>query len=663
MNYKTYLKELLLEKDNRPKILKMGLSQEVADYLHNIHNKYSIWFADKLRNMPAFMSSRNQLQYIHNMQTAITGILDWAKNEPNIQINNYSWDQALQAQKEYHDSLQVSDLNFENNKIIQKYDDGFYWVDLESCSDSSEGTKMGHCASTGKGETLFSLRAYNRATKAIEPFITISASPEKGEWHQCKGKRNSKPKKEYHPYIVDILIRNDIFKFVPEFNSKSDFGSQEFIEYVEENSESIPNADEIIEKIKESSISYKDFEKIIKNYKQYFTYYNIELEENYDDNSSITTTYSFYLKINKQYTDFPVDCLNLENKKAKKYFEDVVNADFIDISVEESEEDVSIHGSIEDSDDLYTLDEDGLDSFKRQCEYYKQKNISFDKAEFIEDHLHKILVLDECIEHDLNDFVEKIKEESAGFYETKQHPKTLDVEIVSGGIKTNINKNDYISNSLLRRTSYDNIVFQSPTELINQPGYREAIHTDLLLYTIFWNFIKINVLHISSDTYKLVFNNSYKEFKFKFFYEWENQKYNFEKEYKTLLLIRDKFQDIAEHLHKFETEVIIPFIKNKKPLDIDSYNTNKHRDSYDGRKTEMSVYDAENRYVGLIEVNKNAEDHEKAVKNAIEQLVKDEGITGNYELLKTDKVRQWLSDNISHQMSFKGFFEQYYKKF
>jgi hypothetical protein len=90
MNFRQHF-SLLLEKDNRPKILKMGLSQEVADYLHQIHDKYSLWLADKFNKMPGFVSSRDQIQWIRNREIAITGILDWIRNTPNIQINNYSW--------------------------------------------------------------------------------------------------------------------------------------------------------------------------------------------------------------------------------------------------------------------------------------------------------------------------------------------------------------------------------------------------------------------------------------------------------------------------------------------------------------------------------------------------------------------------------------------
>ena len=53
--------QLLLEKDHRQKIIKIGLPTEVADYLHNLNDKYSLWFADKINKMPMFQMSRNKL--------------------------------------------------------------------------------------------------------------------------------------------------------------------------------------------------------------------------------------------------------------------------------------------------------------------------------------------------------------------------------------------------------------------------------------------------------------------------------------------------------------------------------------------------------------------------------------------------------------------------
>jgi hypothetical protein len=657
MNFKTFFNQIILEKDNRPKILKMGISQEVADYLHGIHDKYSLWFADKFNKMPGFVNARNQVQFVRNSQTQITGILDWIRNTPNIQINNFSWEQASEAEKQYHDSLQVSsDLNLETNKIIQKYDDGFYWVDLESCSDRSEASAMGHCATTSKGDTLYSLRAYNKATKNIEPFITISVSPGKGEWHQCKGKKNSKPKKQYWRYIADILIKNNIFKYVSEYDSGNDFGPHEFIEYVEENSNSIPDADEIVEKIKEGSVSYGDFVKILKEFSPDFKYYEMRLDNDGDSDNSVYVLYSFGITISEEETNLPIHCLDLENKDAQKYFYDVIDAHLSDSTVKNTDESIAIYGNIED-DSSYSLDEEGLASFKGQCQYYSERNKDFDKEAFLEDHLPKILVLDGCMEHDLGDFIDKVEVDLSKIFKVRKHPKTLDVEITSGGIRSYIPKPSYSSDSILRRSGSNTLVFKSPKQLIDEAGFKYQRHADLLLYTVFWHFIKNNVLQIATDTFRTILDTDGKEFKFKFFYEWENEKYNFEKEYDTLSLIENKFDNIASYFHKFETEVVTPFIMNKKPLDINAFIVKKDELTDGGRKTILSVYDPEELYIGRIEADSD-EDRE-SINIEIAELAKRRDITGKYHKLNIDKVDKWLSDNIPHQMSFKGFFENY----
>lgn len=35
---------LILEKDHRENIKKIGIPEDVADYLHQLNDKYSIWF-------------------------------------------------------------------------------------------------------------------------------------------------------------------------------------------------------------------------------------------------------------------------------------------------------------------------------------------------------------------------------------------------------------------------------------------------------------------------------------------------------------------------------------------------------------------------------------------------------------------------------------------
>ena len=54
--------------------------------------------------------------------------------------------------------------------------------------------------------------------------ITIGLNTNSGVTYQIKGKSNSKPKPEYHPYIVDLLIqRKEIKDFGTEYSPVNDF--------------------------------------------------------------------------------------------------------------------------------------------------------------------------------------------------------------------------------------------------------------------------------------------------------------------------------------------------------------------------------------------------------------------------------------------------------
>ena len=75
MNYKEYL--LLLEKDHRKNIIKMGHSEEVADFLHNLNDKYSIWFADKINKMPEYQNSNNKLNFVIRLRDQMQSIIDY----------------------------------------------------------------------------------------------------------------------------------------------------------------------------------------------------------------------------------------------------------------------------------------------------------------------------------------------------------------------------------------------------------------------------------------------------------------------------------------------------------------------------------------------------------------------------------------------------------
>ncbi len=646
MTFRQHFRQLLLEKDNRPKILKMGLSQEVADYLHQIHDKYSLWFADKFKKMNGFLNARDQLQFIRNNGTAITGILDWIRNTPNIQINNYSWEQAVDAATEYHNNLQgTGELAIEDNTILKKYQDGFYWVDLESTSDRCEADAMGHCATTSKGDTLWSLRKYNPATKSIEPFITISVTPDEGQWHQCKGKKNSKPKKEYWSYIADILITNNIFVFKAEYDAARDFGPQDFIDWLEESDR--PDKEELIEKIQANTISITDFQKILDQYD--FKHYGINL----DNDTGIDQIYiniDFYLHIKYEDTDLPIECLEL-SKPAKKYLDYVLEY-MNDIELDETDEGIAIRGKIEDSDNVFTLDEDGLQSFKHSCNHYQSLDKRFDYQEFLDEHLKKLLALDGCIDDPIGDF-KNLVEELGVDYKTERDMKTLDLTVSSTVVHNTVPKPLLSSSSILKQYD-DSIILKSPKQLRTETNYKSDKHADLMLYCMFWDFIKNHVFNIRTKQYRMTYFR--KMFVLKYSFDFE-ETYNFdlyEQEINHIQEVRDKVDRMWK---KYEKQVVMPFLEDKEDIDLDQIEL-KSIGTYSQTHLDFQVFYKDS-YLGIInQIKKDGDGPDKEdVRRALKELIREREITGTYKSLDEEAVQKWLIYNIDHQLSFKGFFE------
>jgi hypothetical protein len=119
----------------------------------------------------------------------------------------------LSKSKEWHDSLDIGtgDVNYvEKNPIVLDFrdenGDGFYWVDLQTNNSKSECDRMGHCGRSSYG-TLYSLRevkTLNTKYRINKSHVTASIGSD-GILYQMKGVKNSKPKDEYHKYILPLF--------------------------------------------------------------------------------------------------------------------------------------------------------------------------------------------------------------------------------------------------------------------------------------------------------------------------------------------------------------------------------------------------------------------------------------------------------------------------
>ena len=160
-------------------------------------------------------------------------IMDWLKSplreNEEIDLTQYkTLDEAFEEAKAWHDELDATGhIEEEHGKVIKTFDDGWYWIDLETTEDKDEGEAMGHCGRTTEGTTLLSLR------KNKSPHVTMAISEEEVNLYhdyngcitQCKGRNNKKPIKKYHQYIVDLLIDKN-FKadnFFLEYDTGDDF--------------------------------------------------------------------------------------------------------------------------------------------------------------------------------------------------------------------------------------------------------------------------------------------------------------------------------------------------------------------------------------------------------------------------------------------------------
>jgi hypothetical protein len=83
----------------------------------------------------------------------------------------------------------------EEEKVIHKFDDGFYWYDVGACRDKFEEKEMAHCGVASN--PLYSLR--EGEGRKMKPRVTI----EFGDLivYQIKGKANQAPDEKWWPHI------------------------------------------------------------------------------------------------------------------------------------------------------------------------------------------------------------------------------------------------------------------------------------------------------------------------------------------------------------------------------------------------------------------------------------------------------------------------------
>jgi hypothetical protein len=226
---------LLLEASKKKILMdKLGLNEENAEILDELAGPLSVWMANKFIDYyigyyggftkeltrdelkKYTIEKINQDVSIYRSRQKITEIMDWIRIGLNGNLGdnkNNHLEALLSKSKEWHDSLDIGtgDVNYvEKNPIVLDFrdenGDGFYWVDLQTNNSKSECDRMGHCGRSSYG-TLYSLRevkTLNPKYRINKSHVTASIGRD-GILYQMKGVKNSKPKDEYHKYILPLF--------------------------------------------------------------------------------------------------------------------------------------------------------------------------------------------------------------------------------------------------------------------------------------------------------------------------------------------------------------------------------------------------------------------------------------------------------------------------
>ena len=129
--------------------------------------------------------------------------------------NNYKIIQSIPPADHIYAEEQSEEFlnNIEDpNRIIHRFEDGFYWYDIGLKYCEIEGKRMSHCAADDDG-TLYSLRKKEENRVSSDSYVTISYNSENKTIYQIKAKANQVPSEKFWNHIakfVEIVGAEDI---------------------------------------------------------------------------------------------------------------------------------------------------------------------------------------------------------------------------------------------------------------------------------------------------------------------------------------------------------------------------------------------------------------------------------------------------------------------
>jgi len=204
--------------------IKDKLSSLIMKYiLNNLYTEFKEEISIEDRKIYQTLNSFEKVNFlcqnypiiVNNISDKLASINDFLTN-PQTDINVIksvkTFDNLYDLSVQYHDNLNVVYKNVRVDEtpetdIFIEYPNGWYWINLNVEYSRDEEENMGHCGKD-EGKILFSLRDDNK-----QSHITASYSVSEKALYQIKGRKNRKPKSEYHEMIIDMVL-NDKYPVV-----------------------------------------------------------------------------------------------------------------------------------------------------------------------------------------------------------------------------------------------------------------------------------------------------------------------------------------------------------------------------------------------------------------------------------------------------------------
>lgn len=184
-------------KDRRLNIIvnKIGLSEQEADWCIKLHKKYCIWIANQLKENPNIKMREGDMLMI----------LDWKKEEQELNLNEYTFETALDEARKAHGIMFKENSNSLKNQNVVLDLGKYKWVQLISRDDcQEEGEAMGHCVGGHSGIWSQNSYAFSLRDEFNRPHLTLESRRKDGVIFEFKGRNNGVPKAEYVECYIEL---------------------------------------------------------------------------------------------------------------------------------------------------------------------------------------------------------------------------------------------------------------------------------------------------------------------------------------------------------------------------------------------------------------------------------------------------------------------------